>query len=158
LGLFGPGYRAATGAVVVLALAMLVSTGCGMVDTVLAMAGRTSWNLANVVLALAVNLGVDLALIPRLGALGAAVGFAAATLTNNLVPLAQIGTVLGLHPFGRPLAAAAVTATACFGAVPLAVAAVAGTTLPAALAAAALGTAGYAAILARLRHVLHLDH
>ncbi|OLB64151.1 MAG: multi antimicrobial extrusion protein MatE, partial [Actinobacteria bacterium 13_2_20CM_2_72_6] len=101
LGLFGPGYRAATGVVVVLALAMLVGTGCGMVDTVLAMAGRTSWNLANVVLALAVNLGADLALIPRLGALGAALGFAAATLTNNLVPLAQIGTVLGLHPFGR---------------------------------------------------------
>jgi O-antigen/teichoic acid export membrane protein len=157
LGLFGPAYRAATGVVVVLALAMLVGTGCGMVDTVLAMAGRTSWNLANVVLALAVNLGVDLALIPRLGALGAALGFAAATLTNNLVPLAQVATVLGLHPFGRPMAAAVVTATLCFGAVPLAVAAVAGATRSGALVAAALGAAGYAAALPRLRHVLYLN-
>jgi O-antigen/teichoic acid export membrane protein len=157
LGLFGPVYRTATGVVVVLALAMVVGTGCGMVDTVLAMAGRTSWNLANVVLALAVNLGVDLALIPRLGALGAALGFAAATLANNLVPLAQVATVLKLHPFGRATATAAGTATACFGVVPLAVAAVLGTTPTAALVTAALGTAGYAVALARLRHVLHLN-
>ena len=157
LGLFGPAYRTATGVVVVLGLAMVVGTGCGMVDTVLAMAGRTSWNLANVVLALAVNLGVDLALIPRLGALGAALGFAAATLANNLVPLAQVATVLKLHPFGRATATAAGTATVCFGVVPLAVAAVLGTTLTAALVAVALGTAGYAVALARLRHVLHLN-
>jgi O-antigen/teichoic acid export membrane protein len=157
LGLFGPAYRTATTVVVVLALAMLVATGCGMVDTVLAMAGRTSWNLANVVLALAVNLGVDVALIPRLGALGAAIGFAAAALANNLVPLGQVATVLRLHPFGRATAVAALTATVCFGAVPLAVLAVAGATLPAALVAAALGGAGYAAALARLRHVLNLN-
>jgi O-antigen/teichoic acid export membrane protein len=153
LGLFGPAYRSAVPVVVVLAAAMLVATGCGMVDTVLAMAGRTSWNLANVLMALAVNVSVDLALIPRLGPLGAAVGLAAATLTNNLVPLAQIAAALRLHPFGRATLVAAATATVCFGAVPLGVVAVTGTTLPGALVAAALGTGGYALAARRiLRH------
>jgi O-antigen/teichoic acid export membrane protein len=157
LGLFGTAYRDAAPVVVVLALAMLAATGCGMVDTVLAMAGRTSWNLANVVLALGVNLGVDLALIPRLGALGAAVGFAAATLANNLVPLSQVAAVLGLHPFGHATFVAAATATVCFGAIPLAVVAVTGATLPGALVAAALGGSGYAIALGRLRRVLRID-
>ncbi len=154
LGLFGTAYRSAVAVVVVLAAAMLVATGCGMVDTVLAMGGRTSWNLVNVLAALAVNVTVDLALIPHLGPLGAAAGLAAATLTNNLVPLAQIAITLRLHPFGRGMFTAAVTATACFGAVPLAVAAVMGTTLPAALVAAALGTGGYTIAA---RRVLRLD-
>src|SRR5439155_36056 len=127
LGLFGPGYRTAGAPVVlVLAAAMLLATGCGMVDMVLAMAGRTSWNLGNVLLALAVTLAVDLPLVPRLGALGAAIGLAAAVCVNNLVPLAQIGTALRLHPFGRATLAAAGLAVVCFGVPGLLVRAAAG--------------------------------
>ena len=157
LGLFGPGYRGATAVVVVLALAMLVATGCGMVDTVLAMAGRTSWNLANVALALGVNVAADLLLIPRLGALGAAIGLAAAIVTNNVVPLVQIATVLRLHPFGRSTLTAAVLATACFGVLPLTVGAVAGTRPASAFGSAVLGATGYLYALARLRRNLRLD-
>jgi O-antigen/teichoic acid export membrane protein len=157
LGLFGPGFKGAHRVVVVLALAMLVATGCGMVDMVLSMAGRTSWNLANVVTALGVNLGVDLLLIPRLGALGAAIGLAAATLTNNLVPLAQIAVVLRLHPFGRGTLAAAALALCCFGAIPLGVRALAGPSLASALAAGALGLAGYLTGAYHLRKALALD-
>lgn len=156
LGLFGAAYRGAVPVVVVLALAMLVATGCGMVDTVLAMAGRTSWNLANVLLALAVNVCVDLVLIPRIGALGAAVGLAASVLTNNLVPLGQVGLALGLHPFGRAMFVAAGLATLCFGALPLGVVAIGGTTPSTALVAAALGGTGYLFAITRLRRVLRL--
>ena len=74
---------------------MLVATGCGMVDMVLAMAGRTSWNLVNVLVALAVTIGLDVLLIPRLGALGAAIGLACAMVANNLLPLIQVGRALG---------------------------------------------------------------
>jgi O-antigen/teichoic acid export membrane protein len=157
LGLFGAGYRHATGVVVVLAGAMLVSTGCGMVDMMLSMAGRTSWNLANVVTALGVNLGADLLLIPRLGALGAALGLAAALITNNLVPLCQVAFAIRLHPFGAGTLAAAGLALGCFGLIPLAVLAVTGPTVTGALVAAALGSAGYLAGIAKLRRVLRLD-
>ena len=95
-----PSYRAGAPVVVVLACAMLVATGCGMVDMVLAMAGRTSWNLVNVLVALAVTIGLDVLLIPAYGALGAAIGLACAVVVNNLLPLIQVGRTARLHPFG----------------------------------------------------------
>lgn len=103
LRVFGGGYDE-TGAVAVvrlLCLAMLACGACGMVDMVLTMAGRTTWNLANVALAFGVNLVLDLVLIPSLGIVGAAAGWAIALLVKNLVPLGQIAAVLRLHPFGR---------------------------------------------------------
>lgn len=127
LRLFGDRYAAEGSAVVaVLAAAMLVATGCGMVDMVLAMAGRTSWNLANVLVALAVTVGLDVLLIPRYGALGAAIGLACSMVANNLLPLIQVGRSVGLHPFGRGTRVAALLALACFGLLPWAVVAVAG--------------------------------
>lgn len=157
LAVFGEGYVAGAPIVVVLAGAMLVATGCGMVDMVLAMAGRTSWNLWNVLLALAVTIGLDVLLIPRYGALGAAVGLAVALLVNNLVPLLQVNRTTGLHPFGRGTLTAAGLALACFGALPQAVAAVAGTTGTALAAALALGAPLYAAAAWRLRDTLALQ-
>ncbi|MEV6343482.1 MATE family efflux transporter [Actinoplanes sp. NPDC051851] len=135
LGFFGDGYRSGAPVVVVLAGAMLVATGCGMVDMVLAMAGRTSANLANVLVALAVTIGLDVLLIPRWGALGAAAGLACAVVANNLLPLAQIHHAARLHPFGPGTRAAVLLTTACFGALPAAVTALAGSG-PAALASA----------------------
>lgn len=119
LRLFGAGYTAGRTVVVVLAGAMLVATGCGMVDMVLAMAGRTSWNLVNVLIALGVTIGLDVLLVPRFGALGAAIGLACAMVANNLLPLIQVGRAVGLHPFGRGTRAAALLSLACFGALPL---------------------------------------
>jgi O-antigen/teichoic acid export membrane protein len=118
LRLFGDGYPAGAPVVVVLAVAMLVATGCGMVDMVLAMAGRTSWNLVNVLIALGVTVGLDVLLIPRYGALGAAVGLACAVVVNNLLPLLQVRRSIGLHPFGPGTRAAAVLSVTCFGVLP----------------------------------------
>jgi O-antigen/teichoic acid export membrane protein len=105
---------------------MLVATGCGMVDMVLAMAGRTSWNLVNVLVALGVTIGLDTWLIPRYGALGESVGLASAMVANNLLPLIQIGRVARLHPFGRGTRVAALLSLIAFGAVPWTVTALAG--------------------------------
>ncbi|GLY01054.1 MULTISPECIES: oligosaccharide flippase family protein [Actinoplanes] len=118
LRLFGPEYAAGAPVVRVLAGAMLVATGCGMVDMVLAMAGRTSLNLGNVLVALAVTIGLDVLLIPRWGALGAAAGLACAMVVNNLLPLAQVYRAAGLHPFGRGTRTAALLAAGCCGVLP----------------------------------------
>jgi O-antigen/teichoic acid export membrane protein len=126
LGLFGSGYRRGADVVVVLACAMLVATGCGMVDMVLSMAGRTSWNLVNVLVALGVTVGLDVLLIPRYGALGAAIGLACAMVANNVLPLVQVGRVARLHPFGPGTLAAAGLSTGCFGVLPQLVTAVTG--------------------------------
>jgi O-antigen/teichoic acid export membrane protein len=155
LALFGEAYRAGAAVVVVLAAAMALAAACGMVDMVLAMAGRTRWNLGNVLVALAVMLAVDAAAIPRLGALGAALGLAAAVVVNNLLPLAQIRRSLGLHPFGAATRTAAALAAGCFG-VPALWAALDGAR-PAPLAATAVGTVAYVFGALRLRRVLGLD-
>jgi O-antigen/teichoic acid export membrane protein len=156
LGLFGNAYADGGRIVAVLAAAMLLASGCGMVDMVLAMGGRTTWNLANVALALAVTIGVDVALIPRLGAFGAAIGLAAALAVNNLLPLAQVGWALRVHPFGRGTLLAAALATACFGATP-AVLLATGAGPAASCAGVGLATAAYLAGAYALRRPLALD-
>ncbi|KUL36778.1 lipopolysaccharide biosynthesis protein [Actinoplanes awajinensis] len=126
LRFFGDDYTAGTPVVRVLAVAMLIATGCGMVDMVLAMAGRTSLNLGNVLVALAVTIGLDVLLIPRWGALGAAAGLAGAMVANNLLPLVQVFRSSRLHPFGPGTRAAALLSIGCFGLLPWAVTGLAG--------------------------------
>jgi O-antigen/teichoic acid export membrane protein len=155
LALFGHGYRGAASTVVVLSLATLVAAGCGAVDIVLIMAGRTTWNLANTLLALGLNIGLDLLLIPRLGVFGAAIGWAAAIGAANLVPLGQVLGWLRLHPFGAATRHAAVLAAGCFAALPLLGDAMLGGPRGA-LAGAAVGAAGYTAGLWWDRSRLHL--
>ncbi len=120
MSIFGNGYDAGRPVIWILAGAMLFATACGMVDMLLNMAGRTSWTLVNSLIALTVMVGVDLLLIPQLGILGAAIGWAAAIVTNNLLPLTQLLLAYGLHPFGRATLAAMALAGTCFGLLPLA--------------------------------------
>ncbi|MGH3241236.1 MAG: lipopolysaccharide biosynthesis protein [Spirillospora sp.] len=119
LRLFGGGYQEGADVVLILSLTMLFATICGQVDTVLIMAGKTTWNLANIVTAMTVNIVADLLLIPWLGIKGAAAGWAIALFVKNAVPLAQIAHVLRLHPFGRGTLTAAVLAGVGFGVLPL---------------------------------------
>lgn len=157
LRLFGAGYAAGQRVTVLLALVMLVATGCGMVDTVLNMAGRTSWTFYNALAGTAVNVLLNVLLIPRFGGMGAATAWAASILITNLVPLAQLYHAYRLHPFGRGTLTAAGLALACFG-VPGLLAQTILDAGPVTLAAlAALGAAGYAGAVWRLRRVLQLD-
>jgi O-antigen/teichoic acid export membrane protein len=115
LGVFGEGYSEGADALTLLSLAMLVATGCGMVDMVLNMAGRTTWTLGNTLFALVLMVGLDLWLIPAYGIIGAALGWSLARMVANLVPLALLSLVLRLHPFGVPLVTAVSASSLCFG-------------------------------------------
>jgi O-antigen/teichoic acid export membrane protein len=157
LHMFGNGYVAGRSVVWVLAFAMAVGSGCGMVDMVLAMAGRTSWNLMNVSIALTCQMIIDVALIPHLGPLGAAIGLGAAILINNIVPLSQIAITMGIHPFGRASTTAALLSVGCFGVVPAGVAIAVGTGVTAAAGSLVAGGLLYLLGLFRLRRTLQLD-
>lgn len=154
---FGEGYRVGAVVIVVLSLTMLVATACGAVDVVLVMAGRTTWTMGNSLLALAVNLGLNVLLIPQLGIAGAAIAWAAAILVNNLLPLTQLAVSLGLHPFGRSSLAAVGLATACFGLLPLLARALSSSDVLVPALAAAAGAALYLLAAWRLRDLLALD-
>jgi O-antigen/teichoic acid export membrane protein len=157
LGWFGSGYEAGAAVVLVLAGAMLLATSVGMVDVVLIMGGRTSWNLVNSLVALTVTVVVDLLLIPPLGLLGAAIGWAAAICVNNLLPLVQVWRHMALHPFGAGTGTAVALATGCFAVLPALTGTVWDGGLPATLATTALGAGLFVSGCRRWRRVLALD-
>jgi O-antigen/teichoic acid export membrane protein len=156
LTVFGHSYRQGASVVVILGLTMLFQTACGQVDMVLVTAGRSSWSLANGLLAVGVNVGLDVLLIPRYGITGAAIGWSAAIVVANLVPLVQLAMTVRLHPFGRGTCIAAVLSALSFGALPVAARELLGHGAIPSLAAVACGCAVMAVGLFRFRADLQL--
>jgi O-antigen/teichoic acid export membrane protein len=156
LDAFGPGFASGQAPLLILGLTMLVTTGTGPVDVVLLMGGKSSWNLLNTLVAVTLNIVLNIVLIPRFGIVGAAVAWSASLLVNNLAPLVQVRRFLGLHPFGPAYPRVALAALASFGAIGLLVRLVAGTSLPAFVLSAALSSAVYVGLLWSFRDALRL--
>jgi O-antigen/teichoic acid export membrane protein len=157
LAVFGHSYRAGSDVMIILALAMLFGTACGQVDMVLITTGRSSWSLFNGLLAVGVNVGVDLLLIPKYGITGAAIGWAVAIVVSNLMPLAQLAAVFRLNPIGRCTLAAAAVSALSFYVVPVAIRALIGAGPVRSVAAVAAGCAVFAAGLWWQRDALRLS-
>jgi O-antigen/teichoic acid export membrane protein len=156
MGVFGQGYDVASDVVLTLSLTMLLATACGPVDSVLLMAGRSWVSLRNASVALAVNVGLNLVLIPVAGIRGAAISWAVAIVVRNLLPLLIVGRQLGMWPVTGTTVRLGVGAVLCFGSVDV----VTGLTdLPVAVDLALLGGAlvAYLAGVWRWRTELGLD-
>ena len=156
LSVFGHSYRAGDTVMVILGLTMLVATACGQVDMVLITTGRSSWSLANGLMAVVVNVTLDVLLIPRYGITGAAIGWAVAIIITNLIPLAQLAASKRLNPFGRGTFIAIGLAVVSFAVIPLAVRAAFGPGAIASLSAVGAGCLVQAAGLWRFRDRLRL--
>ena len=154
---FGRGYDAGSTVLVILGCAMLIATGAGLVDVVLAMAGKTTWTLANSTLALVVDVSLNLILLPRIGIKGAAIAWAAAIVANNVLPVTQLAISLRLHPFGRGTLLAMASAGGWLGLLPVLAAVVFGGSAPVLVTAMTLGLVGYLLTAWRLREVFEID-
>jgi O-antigen/teichoic acid export membrane protein len=139
---FGGGYDSASSVVVILSLTMLLATVCGSVDSVLLMAGRSWLSLGNNTVALAINVGLNVVLIPQYGVRGAAVSWSVAIVVRNVLPLLQVHRQLGLWPVTRSTVAVALGSVACIGTVDVVVL-VTDQPLAVDLALLAIGTAVY---------------
>lgn len=95
LSLFGPEFEQGAAALVVLCVASAINVGVGNAQTVLLMAGKSSWHLGVTGVAFTVQLTVGLLAVPRLGVLGAALSWGAATVVENLVSAALVRRHLG---------------------------------------------------------------
>lgn len=157
LKIFGHGYGTGSTVVLILSLAMLLGLATGNVTTVLLMGGKSSWSLINTVVALALNVGLNLLLIPRLGINGAALAWAVSIVVINIAPLVQVRMLLRLDPFGRGFFVVTTATLVCFGAFGLLVRALLGETMTALLTFGVLATPVYVAILYRYRQTLHFD-
>ena len=115
LGVFGSGFDQGATALAILSMAMLVNLGTGNVTVVLLMGGKSSWNLLNTAVALVLNVGLNLVLIPRFGMEGAAIAWAVSIIVDNLMALTEVWLFLGMRPFGPGYLPAASAALGCFG-------------------------------------------
>jgi O-antigen/teichoic acid export membrane protein len=156
LDLFGRSYSGGATVMVILGLTMLLATGCGQVDMVLVTTGRSSWSLVNGLLAVVANVGLDLLLIPRYGITGAAIGWSAAIVLTNLMPLAQLAATKRLHPLGHGTLVTAGLSVLSFGVLPVAVRGLAGHGAVPSLAAVGAGCAVMAAGVWHFRSGLNL--
>jgi O-antigen/teichoic acid export membrane protein len=157
LSVFGAGYQQSRTALMILGAAMLVATAVGPVDVVLLMAGRSSWNLINTLVTVVANVGLNLWWIPRYGITGAAAAWAVSILLNNLLPLAEVWSLVRLQPFGGGSLVSGVSALVWFGGVGLAARGVFGDGIMTVLVTVIVGSVGHAAVLWRFRRLLHLE-
>ncbi|MEO3752178.1 oligosaccharide flippase family protein [Streptomyces sp. B6B3] len=156
LRLFGQDFTSGADALTILSLSMLFSLATGNVNTVLLMAGRSRWNAANTVAALAANIVLNLLLVPAHGIVGAAVAWSASILVERTMGMYQVRVLLGLRGHGRGFVLAAVLAALVYGGVGLALRLTAGATLGAFLSYLAITGVVYAAALWLCRDALGL--
>jgi O-antigen/teichoic acid export membrane protein len=157
MSVFGPEFVAGDTVLVILALPMLLAMAAGPVNVVLVMAGKSSWNLLNVALALIANVALNFTLIPPFGITGAAIAWAATILVWNVAALLEVRLFLRLQPLGSGFPIVALVSAGCYGAIGLAVRAGLGPTLPAFLLSAGLSTALYVVLMWRFREALHVS-
>jgi len=136
---------------------MLVNLGTGNVTVVLLMGGKSSWNLVNTVVAIVLNVGLNLLLIPRFGMEGAAVAWAVSIVVDNLMALAEVWWFLGMRPFGRGYAVVVAAALGCVGGIGLLVRLTVGATVPGLVLFMVAAGAAYGAVLYRWRDTLRFD-
>lgn len=96
LSLLGPSFLPATGTLRVLAIGQFLNCWFSIVAFALIMSGRQGLEMRNAVVAAALNLSLNVALIPRWGTLGAAVASTATLLVLNLLRLWQLRVQYGL--------------------------------------------------------------
>ncbi|MEV0429304.1 polysaccharide biosynthesis C-terminal domain-containing protein [Micromonospora sp. NPDC050495] len=143
LRLFGAAFTTGDTAMVVLAGAMLVNSGTGIVQTLLLMSGSSGRHLMAAATGLLLNVGLALVLIPPYGALGAAVAWTVGIVAENV-----LATVAARRAVGVPLVTRAVLRTAALAAAATAVLAGTGAAVAGRDVAGLFLTLGVAALLA----------
>lgn len=156
LGLFGTEYREATTVVAILAGSALIGSGFGPVDVLLVMAGKSMWSFWNSATSLSLNVGLNFLLIPSLGLNGAAVAWAVSRVVANLLPLIEVRSLYGFHPFGPAWRAGAIASLVTFGALGLIIRELLGSSIWVFLVYVVVALAAYAALVWRWRNRLEL--
>lgn len=103
LSIFGDEFTAGASITVLLAVGTLFDVLSGPCGHMLVMSGRPALTMANNLCGLALNIGLNLWLIPRYGLIGAGIAWAASLAMINVARLAQVWFTMRLLPFDRGL-------------------------------------------------------
>ncbi|PKW26718.1 oligosaccharide flippase family protein [Phycicoccus duodecadis] len=156
LRLFGDDFGAGSAALTTVAIAMLVPSLVGPAQSLVLMAGWSTLGLLVSVAALVTNLVLIFALVPELGAFGAAIAWGAALVVESALYVAITRARLGIWAVGRPALVSAAVATVTVG-LPLGVATLSGAGEYVVVGVAALSLLAHLALLMVLRRHVHLD-
>ena len=96
LGLFGPGFASGDRVLAILLLGGVVNAFTGLVSYFATMTGRERQALVIFAGALVVSIGLNIILIPRFGAVGAAVASSSATIAWNIALLVYVRRTIGI--------------------------------------------------------------
>jgi len=99
LGIFGGGFTAGSSVLMVLAIGRLVALGTGPVGWLIVMAGYTKLIFLIRLAVLFVSLTLNLVLIPKYGALGAAWACCISVFANNLAGVTAVYYIFRIHPY-----------------------------------------------------------
>src|SRR6266540_3600957 len=99
LRLFGNGFREGAAVTAVLAAGKLADAGTGPCGLMLNMSGRPLWSTVDNLVALVLNVVLNLWLIPTHGILGAAMAWALALAIVNLARVVQVWCIMRMLPF-----------------------------------------------------------
>ncbi len=157
LRIYGHGFAAGSAALAILCVAQLFNLGTGNVTIVLLMAGKSSWNMINAAAALAVNIGINIVLIPRLGITGAAIAWAASIVVNNLAAVLEVNYLMKIRPFGTGYWVVAIASVVCFGMTGMIVRVIVGANLIGFGLFVGLSVLPYAAVLWQVRGMLRFS-
>src|SRR6478672_11130771 len=103
LGLFGPGFQSGATVTVVLTLGQLVNAVTGPCGLMLVMSGRPGVQLLANAVTLALNVGLNLYLIPRHGVNRAASAWAVSMVFSNVVRVAAVAVTMHMLPLHEGL-------------------------------------------------------
>ena len=102
MSLFGAAFVEGAEVLMILALGQFVAALCGSVGYLLMMSGHEKRLRNNTAIAAVVALGLNLLLIPELGAVGAAIAVSSAIALRSLLGSIQVYRQLGILPFFLP--------------------------------------------------------
>jgi O-antigen/teichoic acid export membrane protein len=159
LGCFGGSYATSenVAVAVVMVLGMLVAVATGPVDTLLLMLGRSGRSLANTLVALAIDVGLCLLLVPRMGIVGASIAWVAAVVVRCLLAVVELRSDVRLRLDLPTLGLAAALPLVCVAAPLMTVDRIVGLGPLSWAAACAVAVAGYLAVVWRCRERLAVD-
>lgn len=119
MGLFGARFASGWPVLVILTLSQIVYFTVGPVGEMLQMTGRQDLVLANTVIMLLANIGLNMWLIPLWGKFGAATATAVSISVVEITQVAQVNKIMHMYPFSvgyfKPLGAAVVAAALGLG-------------------------------------------
>ena len=147
MSLISQDYRTGAVALEILALAMLANTGTGNNGIAILMAGRNSTNLVIGIIAVILNVGLNIVLIPRFGPTGAAEAWSVSILFTAIAASLVLFRTVNVHPFGSGYSAVAFSAIASYGVLGMVLRFILGATWTSGVIVVVFGSAFYLAWL-----------